>query len=76
MPTAREIPALDVLIAEEAPSPLNPLGMKGAGEGGVNAAGAAIAAAIDNAIGMPGAITELPVSPQRLREILKRKRPS
>jgi CO/xanthine dehydrogenase Mo-binding subunit len=73
MPTAREIPALDVLIAEDAPSPLNPLGMKGAGEGGVNAAGAAIAAAIDDAIGIPGAITKLPVTPQRLREILRRK---
>ena len=76
MPTAREIPPLDVLIAEDAPSPLNPLGMKGAGEGGVNAAGAAIAAAIDDAIGIPGAITKLPVTPQRLREILRRKRPS
>jgi carbon-monoxide dehydrogenase large subunit/6-hydroxypseudooxynicotine dehydrogenase subunit gamma len=73
MPTAREIPALDALIAQDAPSPLNPLGMKGAGEGGVNAAGAAIAAAIDNAIGIPGAITQLPVTPQRLWEILRRK---
>jgi carbon-monoxide dehydrogenase large subunit/6-hydroxypseudooxynicotine dehydrogenase subunit gamma len=72
MPTAREVPALDVLIAEDAPSPLNPLGLKGAGEGGANAVAAAIAAAIDDAIGMPGAITQLPVTPQRLRDILKR----
>jgi carbon-monoxide dehydrogenase large subunit len=72
MPTAREVPALDVLISEDAPSPLNPLGLKGAGEGGVNAVGAAIASAIDDAIGIPGAITTLPVTPQRLREILKR----
>jgi carbon-monoxide dehydrogenase large subunit len=72
LPTARELPAVDVLISEDAPSPLNPLGLKGAGEGGINAAGAAIAAAIDDAIGIPGAITQLPVSPQRLREILKR----
>ncbi|HEY7662898.1 MAG TPA: xanthine dehydrogenase family protein molybdopterin-binding subunit [Xanthobacteraceae bacterium] len=76
MPTAREIPALDVLITEDAPSPLNPLGLKGAGEGGVNAVGAAIAAAIDDAIGIPGAITRLPVTPQRLREILRRARAS
>ena len=34
MPTAREIPAIEVLICEDAPSPLNPLGLKGAGEGG------------------------------------------
>jgi carbon-monoxide dehydrogenase large subunit/6-hydroxypseudooxynicotine dehydrogenase subunit gamma len=72
MPTAREVPQrLDVLITEDAPSPLNPLGLKGAGEGGANAVGAAIASAIDDAIGMPGAITELPVTPQRLRKILK-----
>jgi aerobic carbon-monoxide dehydrogenase large subunit len=72
MPTAREVPAPDVLIREDAPSPLNALGLKGAGEGGVNAVGAAIAAAIDDALGMPGAITSLPVTPQRLRDILKR----
>ena len=72
MPTAREVPALDVLITEDAPSPLNPLGLKGAGEGGANAVGAAIASAIDDAIGIPGAITRLPVTPQRLRDILKR----
>ena len=72
MPTAREVPAFDVLITEDAPSPLNPLGLKGAGEGGINPVGAAIASAIDDAIGMPGAITRLPVTPQRLRAILKR----
>ena len=70
MPTAREIPPIEVLIAEDAPSPLNVLGVKGAGEGGANAAGAAIAAAIDDALGRPGAVTELPVTPQRLRRIL------
>jgi len=72
IPTAREVPALDVLITQDAPSPLNPLGLKGAGEGGVNAVGAAIAAAIDDAVGIPGAITRLPVTPQRLRAILER----
>jgi CO/xanthine dehydrogenase Mo-binding subunit len=72
MPTARDVPLLDVVITEDAPSPLNPLGLKGTGEGGVNAVGAAVAAAIDDAIGMPGAITRLPVTPQRLREILRR----
>jgi CO/xanthine dehydrogenase Mo-binding subunit len=72
MPTAREIPALEVLITEDAPSPLNPLGVKGAGEAGINAVGAAIASAIDAAIGIPGAVTRLPVTPHRLREILRR----
>ena len=57
------------------PSPLNPLGLKGAGEGGVNAAGATIAAAIDDALGMPGAVKELPVTPQRLRALLRSQHP-
>jgi CO/xanthine dehydrogenase Mo-binding subunit len=73
MPTAHEIPALSILIAEDAPSPLNPLGMKGAGEGGANPVGAAIASAIDDALGMPGAVTRLPVSPQRLKAIMDKR---
>ena len=71
MPTAREIPPIGVLITEDAPSPLNPLGIKGAGEGGANAVGAAIAAAIDDALGQPGAVSELPVTPRRLRNVLR-----
>src|SRR6266516_514588 len=74
IPTAREVPPLDVLITQDAPSPLNALGLKGAGEGGINAVGAAVAAAIDDAVGIPGAITRLPVTPQRLRAILERGR--
>jgi carbon-monoxide dehydrogenase large subunit len=72
LPTAREAPPVEVIICEDAPSPLNPLGLKGVGEGGANAVGAAVAAAIDAAIGIPGAVTQLPVTPQRLREILRR----
>ena len=70
IPTAREVPPVEVLICEDAPSPLNPLGIKGAGEGGVPGAGAAIAAAIDDAIGVAGAVTQLPVTPVRLKKIL------
>ena len=70
MLTAHEVPPVDVLLTEDAPSPLNPLGLKGAGEGGVNAVGAAIASAIDDAISRPGAITQLPVTPARLRALL------
>ena len=70
MPTAREIPQIDVLICEDAPSPLNPLGLKGAGEGGANAVGAALAAAIDDALGLPNAVTELPITPQRLKRLI------
>lgn len=70
MPTAREVPELSILVSEDAPSPLNPLGLKGAGEGGVNPVGAAIASAIDDALSRPGAVTRLPVSPQRLKAII------
>jgi CO/xanthine dehydrogenase Mo-binding subunit len=72
IPTASEIPPIEVLISEDAPSPLNGLGVKGAGEAGINAVGAAIAAAIDDALGVPGAVTRLPVTPTRVKELLKK----
>jgi len=72
MPTLRDAPPVDVLITEDAPSPRNPLGLKGGGEGGINAVGAVIAGAIDDAIGIPGAVMRLPVTPQRLKELLRR----
>ncbi|MYZ48190.1 xanthine dehydrogenase family protein molybdopterin-binding subunit [Propylenella binzhouense] len=71
IPTASEVPPIDCLIAEDAPSPRNPLGVKGAGEGGINAVGAVVASAIDDALGIPGAVTRLPVTPRRVREILR-----
>ena len=71
MPTAAEMPVVDVLIAEDAPSPLNPLGVKGAGEGGTNAVGAAIASAVDDALRQPGAITALPILPPTVSRLLK-----
>jgi carbon-monoxide dehydrogenase large subunit/6-hydroxypseudooxynicotine dehydrogenase subunit gamma len=70
MVSAREMPTVAVLLSEDAPSPRNPLGIKGAGEAGTNAAGAAIAAAIDQAIGVPGAVIQLPVTPQRMHNML------
>ncbi|MEE8439889.1 MAG: hypothetical protein V3S07_09890, partial [Micropepsaceae bacterium] len=71
IPTLSEVPDIDVLITEDAPSPLNPLGIKGAGEAGTNAVAAAIASAIDDAIGKPGAVTETPITPQRLMALLQ-----
>jgi len=70
MPTAHEQPPVEVIISEDAPSPLNPLGLKGAGEGGANAVGAAIAAAVDDALGKAGAVTRLPISPARLKAMM------
>jgi len=66
IPTAEEVVDLEILITEDAPSPLNPLGVKGAGEGGTAAVGAAIANAVSNALGCE--ITQLPLSPERVRE--------
>jgi CO/xanthine dehydrogenase Mo-binding subunit len=73
MPTAREVPPSQILLTEDAPSPLNPLGLKGAGEGGVNPVGAVIASAVEDALSRPGAVTQLPLTPQRVRELLKKR---
>lgn len=70
MPTIAEMPPLDVLITEDAPSPLNPLGVKGAGEGGTNAVGAAIASAVDDALGGRGLVTRLPIMPRDVLRML------
>ncbi|MGH7110785.1 MAG: xanthine dehydrogenase family protein molybdopterin-binding subunit [Stellaceae bacterium] len=71
LPTVCETPAVEILVTEDAPSPLNPLGIKSVGEGGITGAGAAIAAAIDEAIGLPGAVTRLPATPQRVKALLR-----
>jgi carbon-monoxide dehydrogenase large subunit len=70
MPTCAEVAAVETLVTEDAPSPLNPLGVKGAGEGGINAAGAAIASAVDDALGRVGTITRLPITPRALHGAL------
>lgn len=69
LPTAAETPPMEVLVTEDAPSPLNPLGLKGAGEGGTAACGAAIASAIDDALGRPGAVQALPVTPEQIHRL-------
>jgi carbon-monoxide dehydrogenase large subunit/6-hydroxypseudooxynicotine dehydrogenase subunit gamma len=70
LPAMHETPEPEVLLREDYASPLNPLGIKGAGESGITGVGAAIASAIDDAIGIPGGVRELPVTPQRLKQIL------
>ena len=63
MPYASEVPEVEIdhLVT---PSPLNPLGVKGAGEAGVIPGAAAIAAAIEDAEGIP--IRRMPISPSEL----------
>ena len=70
LPTAMEIPALEI-GHEETPTPLNPLGVKGAGEAGVIPVGAAIAQAVEDALQpFHVHITEMPLSPNRVRQLM------
>ncbi len=67
LPTTAEIPPVDVLLFQDAPAPGNPLGVMGAGEGGINAIGAAIANAVRDALGPAGGVRQLPLTPARVR---------
>ena len=66
MPYATEIPPIEIDHIET-PSPLNPLGIKGAGEAGVIPVGAVLASAIEDATGIR--ITEMPLAPLKLFEL-------
>lgn len=75
MPTAEAFSHIDAITLEEAPSKLNPLGAKGAGEGGLVATGAAVANAVAAALAPTGAvIRELPLSPDKVYVLLARAR--
>jgi carbon-monoxide dehydrogenase large subunit len=70
LPGATEMPDIEV-IHLETPSPLNPIGVKGAGEGGTIPAAACVISGIEDALAPLGVtITEHPVSPQRLVELI------
>ena len=66
LPNACDIPTIQA-VHLETPSPLNPLGVKGAGEGGTIPAAAAIVAAIENALDPFGVtLNESPMTPDRI----------
>jgi carbon-monoxide dehydrogenase large subunit len=67
MPYVTEVPDLIEIDHLETPSPLNPLGLKGAGEAGVIPSAAVFASAIEDAEGFP--ITAMPISPSELFEL-------
>ena len=72
VPASVEIPRIETVALETHPATSNPLGFKGAGEGGVIAVGAAIANAIALALGTSGAgPTELPASPGDVLRLLE-----
>jgi carbon-monoxide dehydrogenase large subunit len=67
LPTASDFPNLRSVTLEMKPSPINPLGAKGAGEGGIIAAGGVMANAVANALASLGVEPrELPLSPPRV----------
>ena len=67
LPTAAEIPPIGITHLE-LPPPDNLLGVRGMGEGGTIGAPAAIANAVADALGL--AITDLPITPDRLFRLL------
>ncbi|MEK9683440.1 MAG: xanthine dehydrogenase family protein molybdopterin-binding subunit [Rhodospirillaceae bacterium] len=72
LPTAPEIPGFKVDFIES-PSPLNPLGVKGVGEGSTVPVAAAVASAIENALEpFDVRIAETPISPQRIIELISK----
>jgi aerobic carbon-monoxide dehydrogenase large subunit len=71
LPTSTDVPDIGSVILEEAPSPLNPLGVKGAGEGGIVGTGAALANALSNALADFGIqLKSLPLTPDRIRALI------
>jgi aerobic carbon-monoxide dehydrogenase large subunit len=70
LPSATEVPAIEILY-KETPSPLNPLGVKGAGEVSTIPTAAAVIAAIEDALQPFGVrIAQTPVTPQKLVELI------
>ncbi len=76
LPSAAEMPdRLELRVLEDAPSPLNPLGIKGAGEGGCTGAGAALANAVADALAPLGVtVTALPMSPDAVLAMIREAR--
>ncbi len=68
LPTAHDVPLI-VIGHVTTPSPLNPLGIKGAGEAGAIPVGALFAQAVENALGHRFEILEIPLNPCRLWEL-------
>ncbi len=71
LPTAPDFRNLRAVVLENYPSPNNPLGAKGAGEGGIIPVGGVMANAIAAALAPLGVcIRDLPLSPSRLWHLI------
>jgi len=67
LPTAGDFPRIRAIVTETYPSPINPLGAKGAGEGGVVPVGGVIANAVASALAALNVQPhDLPLSPSRI----------
>ena len=72
LPTARDCPPLQ-LVHQHSPSPLNPLGVKGVGEGGPIGPPAALANAISDALRpLKVEFNRTPITPQQIRAAVRR----
>jgi carbon-monoxide dehydrogenase large subunit len=73
LPTSPDFPNVEAITLENFPSKLNPLGAKGAGEGGIVATGAALANAVADALhGYRVKICDLPLSPNNLAHLIRK----
>jgi carbon-monoxide dehydrogenase large subunit len=72
MPTASDFPRIRAVALEEKPAPHNPLGAKGAGEGGIIPVGGVMANAVAAALAsLKVEPHELPLSPPRVWQLIK-----
>ena len=74
LPYATEIPAAVSILHTESPSPVNELGLKGAGEGGIIPVASVIASAVEDALDVP--VDAMPVSPSELFAMIGRQQTS
>jgi carbon-monoxide dehydrogenase large subunit len=72
LPTASDFPSIRAVALEEKPAPHNPLGAKGAGEGGIIPVGGVIANAVAAALAsLRVEPRDLPLSPPRVWQLIK-----
>jgi carbon-monoxide dehydrogenase large subunit len=72
IPTASDFPKIRGFVMESHPSPINPLGAKGAGEGGIISVGGVIANAVADALASLGVEPrDLPLSPSRVWQLVQ-----
>jgi carbon-monoxide dehydrogenase large subunit len=75
LPSSTDFPRIRAFVTEESPSPINPLGAKGAGEGGIVPVGGVVANAVAAALAPLGAEPRsLPLSPPRVWALINRVR--